>query len=238
VREDGEDLAKRVSSIGVLAEPARRALYVFVAAQAEPVGRDQVAKATGVPRHAVKFHLDRLVDAGLLEVEFRRLSGRRGPGAGRPAKLYRRAAREISVSLPERHYDLAGRILADAIRAASIGKPILVAVAEAAAEAGQRVGAQMRTTPAVGASATPPSTADILMSCGYEPAAVGSQILLRNCPFRALATDHAELVCGMNLEYVRAIIREVGLKDVDVRLEPAADRCCVTLHISRSGSPA
>ena len=72
-----EDLAARLSSIASLAEPARRDLYLYVAAQPGPVGRDQAAAETGMPRHAVKFHLDRLVDEGLLEVEFRRLSGRR-----------------------------------------------------------------------------------------------------------------------------------------------------------------
>lgn len=101
-----EDIATRLRTVGALSEPARRELYLYVAAQVEPVGRDQAAAETGLPRHVVKFHLDRLVDEGLLEIEFRRLSGRQGPGSGRPAKLYRRSAREVSVSLPERHYDL------------------------------------------------------------------------------------------------------------------------------------
>src|SRR3954449_6016107 len=96
-----------LASLGALAEPSRRALYEAVVAAAEPVSREQAAEAVGLPLHSVKFHLDRLVDEGLLEVEFRRLSGRRGPGAGRPAKLYRRARTEISVSLPARRYDLA-----------------------------------------------------------------------------------------------------------------------------------
>ena len=105
-------LSEQAASIGALAEPVRRALYVFVVAQRDPVSREQAAEGVDVPLHTAKFHLDKLVDEGLLEVEFRRLTGRTGPGAGRPSKLYRRSARELSVSLPERRYDVVGRILA------------------------------------------------------------------------------------------------------------------------------
>src|SRR3954451_6293452 len=111
--------------IGALADPARRALYRYVAASASPVSRDQAAEDVGLARHTVKFHLDRLVDEGLLETEYRRLSGRRGPGAGRPSKLYRRSARQIAVTLPERHYDVAGLILAGAVdTAVRTGTPV------------------------------------------------------------------------------------------------------------------
>src|SRR4051794_25604243 len=126
--------------IGALADPARRALYRYVAASASPVSRDQAAEDVGLARHTVKFHLDRLVDEGLLETEYRRLSGRQGPGAGRPAKLYRRSTREFDVTLPERHYDLPGRILAGAVEAAAVkGTPVLDAVGEAAAREGRQL---------------------------------------------------------------------------------------------------
>ncbi|HEU5454429.1 MAG TPA: helix-turn-helix domain-containing protein, partial [Nocardioides sp.] len=110
-----EGFARRVTTLGALADPVRRALYRFVSDQDEAVSREQAAEGVEVPRHTAKFHLDRLVDEGLLVTEFRRLTGRTGPGAGRPAKLYRRSAREVSVSLPHRRYDLAAEVLADAI---------------------------------------------------------------------------------------------------------------------------
>jgi predicted ArsR family transcriptional regulator len=222
-----EKLVARLSRIGTLAEPARRDLYLYVVAQPEPVSRDQAAADTGLARHVVKFHLDRLVDEGLLEVEFRRLSGRRGPGAGRPAKLYRRATGEISVSLPERRYDLAGQIFADANRdTADTGQPIAAAVVRAAAAAGRRIGNEARTD-ASGAAVSP---SEILMSCGYEPRTEGNQMILVNCPFDALAQHDRELVCGMNLEFVKAITDELGRHDIQVTLTPGAGRCCVTLH--------
>ena len=220
-----DDLAARLGAVAALAEPARRDLYLYVAAQAEPVSRDQAAAGTGLPRHAVKFHLDRLVGEGLLEVEFRRLSGRQGPGAGRPAKLYRRAAREVSVCLPERQYDLAGRILAEAIHAADGGTAIRTAVARAAAEAGRAAGAHaLATTPA------PVGAVTVLAAYGYEPRTAGDRTVLVNCPFHALAVDHAELICDMNLEFVRGMTQQLGHTDVAVQLEPAPGRCCVTLR--------
>jgi predicted ArsR family transcriptional regulator len=110
-----DDFASRVSRLAALAEPARRALYRFVASQSEPVSRDRASEGVGLPRHTAKFHLDRLVEEGLLVTEFRRLTGRTGPGAGRPTKLYRRAPQSVSVSVPERRYDLAGDLMARAI---------------------------------------------------------------------------------------------------------------------------
>ena len=114
----------------------RRALYRWVVTQAEPVSRDQAAAGAGVPRHTAKFHLDRLVADGLLEAEFRRLTGRRGPGAGRPAKLYRRSARQVSVTLPPRQYELAAQIMAAALDRG--GTP--EALAAAAADLGRLAG--------------------------------------------------------------------------------------------------
>ena len=88
------DFEAGVAAVAALAEPARRALYAFVSGQDEPVSREQAAAGAGVARHVAKFHLDKLVEDGLLDFEFRRPPGRRGPGAGRPAKVYRRSERE------------------------------------------------------------------------------------------------------------------------------------------------
>ncbi|MDQ3641298.1 MAG: helix-turn-helix domain-containing protein, partial [Actinomycetota bacterium] len=79
-----------LAALAALGDPLRRRLYRFVGGQDHPVGRDEAAAGVGISRSTAAFHLDRLVDDGLLDAEFRRLTGRRGPGAGRPAKLYRR----------------------------------------------------------------------------------------------------------------------------------------------------
>ena len=110
-----EDLAARVAGVAALADPVRRDLYLYVSAQPAPVSRDQASDALGIARHTAKFHLDKLAEEGLLDISFKRLSERRGPGAGRPTKLYARSSRQLSVILPERRYDLAGQLLATAI---------------------------------------------------------------------------------------------------------------------------
>lgn len=223
---DEDDFAAQVAGVGALSDPIRRSLYQYVVRQAESVSREQAAAAVAQPRHTVKFHLDRLVEEGLLDTEFRRLSGRRGPGAGRPAKLYRRSGRQLSVSLPERHYDLAGRILAGAVeRAVQDGTPVGTAVAEFAAQEGRRL--------ATGRNEQSPTPLEdvtrVLAQQGYEPRVDGDAVVLVNCPFHALARDHTALVCGMNLSLISAYLSERGYSSIEAALDPAEGRCCVTL---------
>lgn len=218
-----EDFAAQVTGVGALAEPARRALYLFVVAQPGPVSRDQAAAGVGLPRHTAKFHLDRLVAEGLLATEFHRPSGRRGPGAGRPTKFYRRGEREFAVSLPERHYDLAGHVLAGAVDAADRdGVPVRDAVRDAATAAGRRLAAGH----AAGSLA---EVAGLLAEHGYQPRVRGRRVELANCPFHALAREHPALVCGLNLHLLAGLVDEVGAAGVSARLDPGPDRCCVTL---------
>ena len=118
-----------LAPLAALAEPVRRRLYDFVAGAVEPVDRDEAAAGVGIARPLAAFHLDRLASAGLLDVVYRRRSGRTGPGAGRPAKFYLRAAgREFGVSLPPRAYDLAAEILAEGVeRRPELAEDVLAA---------------------------------------------------------------------------------------------------------------
>jgi predicted ArsR family transcriptional regulator len=226
-----DDFAADVAGISALAEPARRALYLYVVGQSDPVSRDQAAQGVDLPRHTAKFHLDRLVDAGLLEVEFRRLTGRQGPGAGRPAKLYRRSSRDVSVSLPVRRYGLAGEILASAMeRLPRSRKRVSEAVASSARKAGQQTGAEARAS-GIGAEARTAleSLLALLAAHGYEPRREGDTVVLANCPFHELSRQHTELVCGMNAEFIGGLCAGLGHESFEPRLDPGADRCCVTL---------
>ncbi|MDQ1671351.1 MAG: hypothetical protein QOE40_3412 [Actinomycetota bacterium] len=227
-----DDFARRVSGVGALAEPVRRELYLFVAAQPEPVSRDQAAEGAGVPRHTAKFHLDKLVEEGLLATTFRRLSGREGPGAGRPSKLYERCADEVSVTLPERRYDLAGQLMAAAIdEAARDGGSVLDALGRAAREEGFVLGDEVKgdAGPRASRQAVLGAAQRALAAHGYEPRLQGDTIMLANCPFHALARDHTELVCGMNLALIDALADRGSGGRLSARLDPGADRCCVVL---------
>jgi predicted ArsR family transcriptional regulator len=221
-----EGFARRVTTLGALADPVRRALYRFVSDQEEPVSREQAAEGVEVPRHTAKFHLDRLVDEGLLVTEFRRLTGRTGPGAGRPAKLYRRSAREVSVTLPHRRYDLAAEVLADAIERSLKGMAMDEAIAAAAdAAAGLAVDtAPDRSRHRRGGELD--RVAVTLAPFGYEPK-VDDHLALANCPFDRLAADHRELVCGMNLAFVGSVADRLGCTGVRAEQDPADDGCCV-----------
>lgn len=221
-----EELAQQVAGIGSLAEPTRRELYRYVAASPDPVGREEAAAAVGIPAHSAKFHLDRLTQEGLLVVEYRRLSGRTGPGAGRPAKLYRRSPRELSVSVPERRYDLAGDVLACAVdHAIRDGVSPAEAVRAAARQAGLKMA---RPAPATGDGLA--RTAQVLARHGYEPRTSADEICLANCPFDRLAADHTELVCGLNLALVEGVIEGLALTGVSAELAPEAGSCCVRVQ--------
>ena len=227
------EFADRVSGIGALAEPVRRELYLYVCAQHQLVGREQVADAVGVAHHKVKFHLDRLVDEGLLEVEFARLSGKEGPGAGRTAKLYRRATTEVAVSLPERQYALAGKLMAQAIEdSATSGLPVLEALNLAAAEHGAAMG---RAALERRGASTPAEALDIacatLAAHGYEPQAENDRVVLANCPFHALTEGHPDMVCGMNFALINAMVHTLDPDTLESHLDAAPGRCCVTLAL-------
>ena len=211
-----------LTGIAALAEPARRRLYEYVVAQPDAVGREQAAEAVAVPVHTAKFHLDRLVDEGLLETEFRRLSGKQGPGAGRPSKLYRRADREFAVSLPERRYDLVGHILASAFARAHEGMPLSEALEVTAAGEGVRLAEGSRIDDPEELS----RLGAVLATQGYEPRVEDDVLVLANCPFDALAKEHTELVCGLNRSFVQGVADGLGC-DVEACLEPEDGMCCV-----------
>jgi predicted ArsR family transcriptional regulator len=220
--------ADRVASIGALGDPLRRELYLYVCARPHAVGRDEAADALGIAHHKAKFHLDRLESEGLLTAEFARLTGRSGPGAGRPAKLYRRATEDIQVSLPGREYELAGHLLATAVTtAARTGEPAVEALHREAAARGREWGLA-----GVGGNdeAAPLELARrVLADHGYEPRAEDRQVVLTSCPFHSLAVTHTELVCGMNLALVGSLVDAIEPDAVECRLEPAPGRCCVAL---------
>jgi predicted ArsR family transcriptional regulator len=227
-----DEFDDRVTTVAALGEPIRRALYRYVVAQDGPVSREQAAAGAGVAHHVAKFHLDKLEGDGLLDVEYSRPAGRTGPGAGRPAKLYRRSSREIEVSLPERRYDLVGDVMARAITTAQhAGVPVTDAVRESARAVGQRLGEQAkhkaagRRTRAAVASAV----SEVLADQGYEPRSTSKGITLANCPFHRLADTYTDLVCGMNLDLVTGLLEVVAPEKLHARLDPAPGRCCVTV---------
>ncbi len=216
------------SAIGSLADPLRRRLYAYVAGRDDGVGREEAAREVGVPTHTARFHLDKLVEEGLLAVDHRRLSGRTGPGAGRPAKVYRRSEKEVAVSLPERGYELVGQVFAAAVEKSLDGAPLSTALADEARAAGRRDG-----TAYAGKGGELERSAEVLSARGFEPSRVDDGLVLRNCPFDALAREHTALVCGVNRDYVGGVLDGLGCARTSARLDPGPERCCVRVEESR-----
>jgi predicted ArsR family transcriptional regulator len=210
-------LADRVASVSALDDPVRRALLDLVSGSDTALSRDQAAQALGLTRRAAAFHLDRLAEQGLLAVEFRRLTGRTGPGSGRPSKLYRRTADEVAVTIPERHYDLAADLLAAAVEESTrSGEPVRDVLMRLAADAGRNLGADAGTFQ------------QVLEDNGFEPRLdPDGGIVLGNCPFHRLAQRHTDTVCHLNLELLRGAAQGIGDDQHTVLLDPAAGRCCV-----------
>jgi predicted ArsR family transcriptional regulator len=246
-----------VAAIALLDEPKRRRLYEYVTARHEPVGRDEAASELGIGRELAAFHLDRLATAGLLDVEYRRLGDRRGPGAGRPAKLYRRSASEFALSLPARDYERLAEMLAGAIeradaRAAAPGATAAAHPAEQAADEGAREwgrGEGRAARPAKGSrrggrSATHARLLEVLGEIGYEPTTTpDGTIRLQNCPYHALSATHRDLTCGMNLAWAEGVLEglgDQGGKDTGLvaELAPEPGYCCVVFRDAEVGAPS
>jgi predicted ArsR family transcriptional regulator len=221
-----------IEAIALLEEPVRRALYEWVVAQRDAVGRDAAAAAVGVSRSLAAFHLDRLVREGLLTPEFRRLSGRTGPGAGRPSKLYRRGGRELAVSLPDRDYETAARLMAESLGTlesdGSLGR-----LRTSARRSGLAVGATARgeAGPRPGRARLRAALLSTLSARGYEPRElVGGEIRLANCPFHALVARHRDVVCGMNSALADGILAGLGDGALEADLDSQPGWCCVAFR--------
>ena len=236
-REGPADFAEQVAGIAALDEPMRARLYQWVLDRGDLVSRDEAAAALGIARSVAAFHLDKLVAVGLLEVEFRRLSGRQGPGAGRPAKLYRRSSREVQVSLPERRYDVAAQLLAEAVQTASTkDTPIDEAIAASARSLGRSLAATVRARVDTDADMERFRAAliEVLGEQGYLPRVEADRITLGNCPFQLLAREYTQLVCAMNMTALAETTAAVPEAGAVATLAPKPGECCVVLLLDGS----
>jgi len=224
-----------LASLSSLDDPVRRRLYAVVSARSEPVSRDDAASAAGIDRALAAYHLDKLVEAGLLTPIYQRPEGRTGPGAGRPAKLYCRSDREFAVSVPPREYELAARLLVRAVESDPSGRS-RAALRAAAHQLGTELGRQVvsqQSPERQGNNAGDPEQRDletVLAAYGYEPEHCTDDVTrLRNCPFHQLAQQHKDTVCGMNLALIDGVA--AGLKASTLRpvLDPQPGYCCVTI---------
>lgn len=215
-----------VARVSALDDPTRRALYDLVGNRSSPTSRDDASAALGLSRSTAAFHLDRLADEGLLAVEFHRPAGRSGPGAGRPTKYYVRSAVEVSVSVPERHYELAADIFARAITEATESRrPVRDVLRRVAAETGREAGQRAGDFDAA------------LVAGGFEPRPDDAGgVVMGNCPFHRLAQKHTELVCELNYQLLDGVAQGVPGCGRRIVADPGAGRCCIRVFADEPGS--
>src|SRR5262249_32817742 len=133
---------------------------------------------------------------------------------------------------PPRHYALAGELLATAIQSCRADERPADAALRVAFERGRRIGnAARRTAPATRRLAN--RELAMLTEQGYEPVREADRIVLRSCPFAAVARTAPDLVCGMNRARLEGALRGVGDVATDAILEPVPGRCCVELRAKR-----
>lgn len=201
--------------LGALGEPTRRRVYELVRRAGKPMSRSDVAEALGIGLRLSAFHLDKLVDEGLLAAHYARPSGRPGgPGAGRPPKQYVANPARFDITVPPRRYDIAAHIMLAAI--ASVPLEDLL---DAGGRYGQAIARQHDGVP----------LEELLTELGYEPsAAAGSEIALANCPFHELAEQARQETCAMNRAFLSGVTSIVA-PDRDAVLDPLPGFCCVRL---------
>jgi predicted ArsR family transcriptional regulator len=221
--------AADLTAVALLAEPVRRRLYLYLRGRREPVGREEAARNTGVKPRLAAFHLDRMADAGLLEVQYRRLSGRVGPGAGRPAKLYSVSPRSFSVVIPQTRYALAASMMATALSADDRGGDGAESLRDVAAAVGESLGGEIRRQ-ARTKYARQEAVQRKLKQLGYEPQVQDSgEWTMRNCIFSELSKSHRELVCPMNAAFVTGLLDGAHVRSLHVERRKAPPGCCVRL---------
>jgi predicted ArsR family transcriptional regulator len=221
----------RWQAVAALVDPVRRRLYEYVRSQDHPVTREEAADAHGISRNLTAFHLDKLIEVGLLTARYE-APGDQPRGRGRAPKVYEPVADGVSLHIPQRQYELAGQILADAV--ATDPSNAAVAARSHALDRGREIGSRWLSTEEGRQSARGDRltmAASALASLGFEPRrATAGSVQLANCPFHVLAERQRELICGLNSAFVTGLLQGLELSGIGATLQPQPHLCCVVVE--------
>jgi predicted ArsR family transcriptional regulator len=221
--------------LDAVAAPELRRTLLCVREQPRPVTADDVAVQERVHRNVARARLERLVAAGLLVTSFQRRSGRAGPGAGRPAKLYATAPELEAIEFPRRR-------LGDLVALLIAGQP-----RRKLREAGRAFGRLLAAESGVGASRTSgvERLRETVGRLGFQVSVVETgpeRVVLSTptCPLRPLVAAHPEATevdAAMWAGLVEGAFG--GVRAQDVRCETAGcfdgrGPCRVTLRVSKN----
>jgi predicted ArsR family transcriptional regulator len=215
-----------------------RSTLLFVRSQTAPQSADEVAAALGVHRNVARSRLERLAGAGLLLASFERRTGRTGPGAGRPTKVYEPAPELSAIEFPERHVDALVAALIDDIDPAERDGALVRAGTTFSGALAERSG--LRGSSALPAAAEAVCAA--LRRLGFQATVdriEGSEAVIRTptCPLRpivqtspdAVAVDHG-LWAGLLKRVLRGGSAATVTCETHGCLEPGSS-CEVRLRI-------
>ncbi|MFI7153446.1 helix-turn-helix transcriptional regulator [Nonomuraea sp. NPDC050022] len=214
---DNNQAIERTQTHGALAVASRLRLLDVLRASEGPLDVRELAAACGLHVTTARFHLDVLIDAGLVRSQ----AGQSG-ARGRPRRLYSPANHAVA---PGGHtgYELLSALLA-AHWAGDRDER-----AQRAEQAGWAWSGQRELLPAPTAATATLSEAAVHVNAvfaelGFDPelAHDGDSTLIRlhACPFRAIAATHPEVVCSIHLGMLRRALADVDAPPTTVSLQP------------------
>ena len=207
----------------------------------------ELGELVGLHTTTVRFHLDQLVSAGLVESRFVRQDG-----AGRPRKTYFAVEGRLDPDPPAGPYAVLAGLLTAALdpseqarlspeeagirwverRTGGMGQAPSPAAGEPDAPSARTPGAWLGKVGKV---------IDLLNEWGYTPQLSTDQgghvvdVTLHDCPFLDLARTHPEVVCGVHRGLLRGALTHVGETDAQISLRPfVSERTCLASLSSRT----
>ncbi|MFF6997304.1 helix-turn-helix transcriptional regulator [Streptomyces sp. NPDC008313] len=221
-----------IDSVSALGEGTRRQMFAYIRRARRPVTRDEAAASVGISRKLAAFHLDKLVDAGLLRARYGSPTGIRK--VGRQPKVYEPTATPIHVSIPDRRHEFLADLLVQAVTTEGEEETGAQAAARAARERGHALGERERTELRPGRLGTERGLTlceRMLDEHGFEPSREApDRLRLRNCPFHPLAQRAPDLVCTMNHAFLTGYLEGLRAPAVEAVLAPRPGECCVELR--------
>jgi predicted ArsR family transcriptional regulator len=220
-----------IRAVAALDDQLRRRMYAYCRRAGHPVTRDEAAAHVGISRKLAAFHLDKLVDAGLLRAHYAQVGGIRR--VGRAPKVYEPTNEPVQISIPERRHELLAELLLDAVLQERSEESAAASALRVARDRGEHVGAEERDKARLGrlgAERALTIIEAVLTRYGYEPHREAPvSVRLRNCPFHPLAAKAPELVCGINQAFLTGFLAGLGALTVQAVLVPTPGECCVRL---------
>lgn len=196
-----------------LGEETRFDIFRRIADSAEPLSVKELVSQLGMHHSAVRIHLNKLEDAGLIYSKKRHIPG----AVGRPQLAFLPGPRALSITLPPRNYEFLARLAMELASARGDGP--------APGEFGMRWGRErMRKRAGIVDGPLPLGEAiDIVAdelrslgaSCHCSRMNGGHQILETNCVFAEIAADHKPMVCDLHQGVARGMLTEISADPFD-----------------------